>query len=108
MTEKDLKKLIKKIGIPSAYDHFAEGESPGLPFITYRYTSSDNFSADDTVYFPISNIEIELYTEKKDPVSEKKVSKNLSDAGIFYEKYESYISSEKMYQIIFAFSEGTN
>ena len=29
----DLVKLLEETGIPFAYDHFAEGESPDPPFI---------------------------------------------------------------------------
>ena len=38
--------IINKIGLPFAYDHFAEGESPDPPFICYLTPNSDNFAAD--------------------------------------------------------------
>ena len=41
----DLIKLLGETGIPFAYDHFAEGESPDPPFICYLLPQSDNFSA---------------------------------------------------------------
>ena len=47
----DLVKLLAETGIPFAYDHFAEGESPEPPFICYLLSGSDNFSADGAVYF---------------------------------------------------------
>ena len=31
----DLLDLLTEIGLPFAYDHFAEGESPDPPFITF-------------------------------------------------------------------------
>ena len=37
--------VLEKIGLPFAYDHFAEGESPNPPFICYLIPNSDNFSA---------------------------------------------------------------
>jgi hypothetical protein len=58
-------KILKTLGIPYAYDHFAEGEGPDPPFICYRCPNSDNFAADGTVYFPITEIDIELYTDRK-------------------------------------------
>ena len=42
--------VLKEAGIPFAYDHFAEGESPEPPFICYLLPGSDNFSADGRVY----------------------------------------------------------
>ena len=45
----DLIRLLEETGIPFAYDHFAEGESPDPPFICYLLPQSDNFSADGKV-----------------------------------------------------------
>ena len=47
----DLMDLLSETGLPFAYDHFAEGESPEPPFITFLIPASDNFSADGVVYF---------------------------------------------------------
>ena len=61
----DLVKLLEETGIPFAYDHFAEGESPDPPFICYLLPQSDNFSADGKVYLKVSSVNIELYTDSK-------------------------------------------
>ena len=42
--------MMDEMPFPSAYDHFAEGESPEPPFITYLCPGSDNFFADGKVY----------------------------------------------------------
>ena len=34
--------ILKETGIPFAYDHFAEGESPEPPFVCYLLPQSDN------------------------------------------------------------------
>ena len=62
----DLVRLLEETGIPFAYDHFAEGESPDPPFICYLLPQSDNFSADGKVYLKVSSVNIELYTDSKD------------------------------------------
>ena len=36
MTVEQLAAMLQETGIPFAYDHFAEGESPGPPFICCR------------------------------------------------------------------------
>lgn len=67
MTLEELAGMLEKTGFPFAYDHFAEGESPDPPFICYLLPGSDNFAADGRVYFRISEVRIELYTDRKDP-----------------------------------------
>ena len=47
----ELVKIIEKMDIPFAYDHFAEGESPAPPFMCYLLPGSDNFAADGRVYY---------------------------------------------------------
>ena len=49
----DLMDLLSETGLPFAYDHFAEGESPEPPFITFLIPASDNFSADGVVYLKV-------------------------------------------------------
>ena len=61
----DLVRLLEETGIPFAYDHFAEGESPDPPFICYLLPQSNNFSADGKVYLKVSSVNIELYTDSK-------------------------------------------
>ena len=39
----ELIEMLTEMGIPYAYDHFAEGESPDPPFICYLLPTSDNF-----------------------------------------------------------------
>ena len=66
----DLLDLLTEIGLPFAYDHFAEGESPDPPFITFLLPGSDNFSADGKVYLKVDVVHIELYTDEKNPETE--------------------------------------
>ena len=93
--------MLQEIGLPFAYDHFAEGESPKPPFICYLLPSSNNFAADGKVYFHINEVRIELYTDKKDLSVETKVTAVLDKHGIFYNRSEVWIASEKLYEVIF-------
>ena len=65
MKKKDVPAMLRRIGIPMAYDHFAEGESPDPPFLVFLFPHSDNFSADGIVYQKIDALHVELYTDKK-------------------------------------------
>ena len=95
--------IMAGIDIPSAYDHFAEGESPSPPFITYLLPGSDNFSADGQVYYKITEAHIELYTDAKDPEVELLVETVLDQHGVFYEKTEVWIESELLYEVLYSF-----
>lgn len=99
----ELLAMLNETGIPFAYDHFAEGESPEPPFICYLLPQSDNFSADGRVYYKISGVHIELYTDIKDLSVEQKVEAVLDTHGIFYEKSEVWIESEKLYEVLYTF-----
>lgn len=94
--------ILEESGIPFAYDHFAEGESPEPPFICYLLPGSDNFAADGQVYFRISEVRVELYTDRKAPDVEAKVEAALDAAGIFYNKSEVWIQSEKLYEVLYS------
>lgn len=99
----ELLAMLNETGIPFAYDHFAEGESPEPPFICYLLPQSDHFSADGKVYYKISGVHIELYTDIKDLSVEQKVEAVLDAHGIFYEKSEVWIESEKLYEVLYTF-----
>lgn len=99
----ELKNIMTEIGLPSAYDHFAVGESPEPPFITWLIPGSDNYSADGRIYYKINQVHIELYTDKKDPVLEKQVEDVLDAHEIFYDRTEVWIESEKLYEVLYSF-----
>jgi hypothetical protein len=100
----EIVEILKEIGMPYAYSHFAEGESPDPPFICYLLPSSDNFAADGVVYQKIDEVHIELYTDRKDLSVEDKVTAVLDRHGIFYDQTETWIASEKLYEVMFSFS----
>ena len=105
---KRIAELIKRMGLPFAYDHFAEGESPAPPFICYLTPGSDNFAADGRAYYKINIVNIELYTDSKDPSVEQKVESVLDANGIFYDKTEVWIESEKLYEVLYQFEMEVN
>ncbi len=106
---KELIAILEKVGIPFAYDHFAEGESPNPPFLCFLLPGSDNFAADGRVYFKINEVRVELYTDIKDLSAEQSVEAALDQHGIFYEKSETWIDSEKLYEVLYQFEmEGMN
>lgn len=101
MTYDDLVAMLEEAGLPFAYDHFAEGESPDPPFLVFLFPGTDNFFADNTVYEKVNNLNIELYTDKKDPETEDRIEKILTSHELPYEKSEVWIDSEKMYEVLY-------
>lgn len=99
----DLVKMMEEIGLPFAYDHFEEGEAAEPPFVCYLLPQSNHFSADGKVYLKITEVHIELYTDCKDLSAEQKVEAVLDKQGIFYEKSEVWIESEKLYEVLYSF-----
>ena len=101
MTHEEVLEMMESIGLPYAYDHFAEGESPDPPFVVFLYPSADNFAADGIVYFAANVLHIELYTDKKDPDSEELVETVLTENGLFFNKSEVWIESERLYEVLY-------
>ena len=98
-----LLQIFNETQIPFAYHHFAEGESPEPPFICYLLPGSNNFSADGKVYYKINEVHIELYTDLKDLAVEQQLEDVLDEHGIFYNKSETWIESEKLYEVLYTF-----
>lgn len=99
----ELLQILSETQIPFAYHHFAEGESPEPPFICYLLPGSNNFSADGKVYYKINEVHIELYTDLKDLAVEQQLEEVLDEYGIFYNKSETWIESEKLYEVLYTF-----
>ena len=46
MTYENVIEMLEEAGLPLAYDHFAEGESPEPPFLIFLFPGTDNVFAD--------------------------------------------------------------
>ncbi|ABJ09625.1 aminopeptidase [Bacillus phage 1] len=95
----ELNTILKQTGFPVAYSHFGKPQKP--PFITYVVAYSSNFGADDKVYQDIENVQIELYTDKKDLEAEERIKAVLDANSLYYETTETYIPSERLYQKVY-------
>lgn len=101
MTFGEIKEMAEECVDDTAYDHFAEGESPDPPFLVYRFPGDDNFSADGVPYVKVTGLDFELYTDRKDPPLEERVEQILTSHGIFFRKSETWIGSEKLYEVLY-------
>ena len=101
MTHNEVFEVLEELSLPIAYDHFAEGESPDPPFLCFLYPRNLPTGADNTVYYQLHELDIELYTDAKDPVLEQRMEKLLTEHEMFFHKSEVWIEEEKMYEVLY-------
>lgn len=101
MTYDDIVNMLEEMNLPFVYDHFAEGEAPEPPFICFLFPGTSNVFADNVVWQKISDFNIELYTDKKEPALEARLEDILTSYELPYEKSEVWIGSEKMYEVLY-------
>lgn len=97
-------KILEEIGLPFAYSHFAEGESPDPPFMVYLFPKNKHFGADGLVYYKNTEVNLEVYTDKKDLHLEEKIEEILDREKIYYEKSEVWIESERLFEVLYEFA----
>ena len=71
MTYEEISEMMQEIGLPFAYHHFAEGESPDPPFTLFLSPGENTFGADNLMYASFKRLHIELYTDEKSPDAEE-------------------------------------
>ena len=99
MDEAALFALLKTTNLPVAYHHFTSPPTP--PYIVYLFSYNSNLGADNKVYDAEKNFQVELYTPKKDLASEKLIEGLFDAQDIYWEKTETYIDSEGLYQVLY-------
>ena len=101
MTYEEINEMMAEMGLPYAYHHFAEGESPQPPFLLFLSPGEETFSADNVAYYSFKQLDIELYTDKKRPALEEEIEAVLTQHEIYFTKTESWIASEKLYEVLY-------
>lgn len=101
MTYQEVLAMLEETRMQVAYRFFPEDSDPRLPYIAYYYPNRDDFPADNINYVKVEALNIELYTENKDFTSEQKVESILNAHGLFFQKTESYLDSEEMYEVLY-------
>ena len=102
MTYEQINEMMQEMGLPFAYHHYAEGESPEPPFLLFLSPGENTFSADNSMYFSFKMLDIELYTDDKDWELEKKLEEILDKHDIAWEQTASeWLESEKMWESLY-------
>lgn len=95
--------ILQQTGLPCAYSHFDEENSPAAPpYIVYLGGGQDNFEADNTYYYQRNRYQIEYYFTKKDEDAEAQIEQMLLANGYLYDKSEDvYIEDEGVFVIYY-------
>lgn len=104
MTTKQIAAMVASMGFPYAYYQFDENPDnppPNPPFICFYYPNAVDMKADNINYARINALIIELYTDEKDFEAETAIEAVLLANEIPFDKTETYIDSEKMFQITY-------
>lgn len=96
VTYKKINQMIESLGLPYAYYQFPEGTAEPTPFICFYFSDENGLKADNVNYAKLVTLRIELYTDNKRFDLEEQISNLLTINELPYNKYESYIDTEKM------------
>ncbi|MBQ3071832.1 MAG: hypothetical protein IJD20_00880 [Oscillospiraceae bacterium] len=102
MTTQEIASMIAEISVPFAYRMFTEDTAVPPPFICFYYDGSNNFDADDQVFVHGETLIVELYTNRKDFALEERAQEVFDAHEIPWDRSETWINSEKMYEVIYA------
>lgn len=97
MTEQNFIDTVKKCEIPFRYLLW-KNEQP-TPFGVFSFPNSTNFFADGKVFVGKTEVRFELYTDEKSRSAENSVEKMLDELGLAWEKSETYIESERLFEV---------
>lgn len=93
--------MIGSIGLEYNYLQWNVDQVPPLPYLLFYYPNRDDMIADNKNYAPITALNLELCTAKKDFAREQQVEAVLISHDIPFTKTETYIDSEKMFLVLY-------
>jgi hypothetical protein len=96
--------IISGSGYEYVYDHFVS--KPALPFVLIARQTTENMFADNRVYAKANRWHVILCTEKKETATEKALEAIFDENEICWEVFDEFYNKEdRLYQIIYEFSE---
>lgn len=86
LDRRDILALLKPTGIPAIYGWYEPGGEPERPYLALHYLYDSGFAADNSVYSPVQNWQLDLIADEKDEACEQAVQQALRSGGFFYAK----------------------
>lgn len=100
MTLNEIYSKLKTLDIPVAYLQFQKPQK--LPFIAYYESRTIVKGADNYNLFRVTEVTIELYSDKKNPDLERKIENLFFDVEI-EKNVDTYVKDENMFLTVFSF-----
>lgn len=94
--------LDKDKGIKIPYSHYAFDREVAPPHLMSTEIDTDNFSADNKVFFEEVNARLELTLDYRDKKLEKRIENEIL-FDIFWNKEVNYIEDEKIWNVSYFF-----
>lgn len=94
--------LDSENGIKIPYSHFDFDREVEPPHLMSTEIDSDNFIADNKIYFKKCNARLELTTDSRDRELEKRIENEIL-FDIIWEKEVAYIQSERVWNVSYFF-----
>ena len=91
---------LKRLNIPTAYLRFSKPQN--LPFQVYYEAGGEVMGADTYNLFRRVNVNIELYTEKKDITLERAIETQFRDVPL-EKQSDIYLEKEDMHMVLYSF-----
>lgn len=101
MTLGELKTILDSTQLPVAYLAFPPDQVPAMPFIVYQEIGSNNFGADNYVWFSAMKVQVDLLTAKKDRATEEALETVFNDWKIFWERVPDWDEDEDYYRVTY-------
>ena len=101
MSNKEVADMIAEIDLPFAYYQFPDDTEQSPPFVCFLYPDDTDVFADNSNYICKRRLVVELYTDNKDFTLEATVEGVLASHDLTFAKGETYIASERMWQVTY-------
>lgn len=101
MSIKEIINRLENYTVQCRFSHFSKEVAP--PFMVYLVPDSDNFNADNKVYYSTKNVQLELYTRENTLVEEEKLESYFDNCGIIWNKSsQSWHDEEKVMMTVYS------
>lgn len=101
MTYEEIKAGLAAAGFPLVYYQWPINQAPALPYVVYYYPNRADDPADNVNYGLITALNVELYTKEKSFTDEAEMEEALTAMGLVWEKTETFLDSEQMYEVLY-------
>lgn len=101
MTYEEIKAGLAAAGFPLVYYQWPINQAPALPYVVYYYPNRADDPADNVNYGLITALNVELYTKEKSFTDEAEMEEALTAMGLVWDKTETFLDSEQMYEVLY-------